>query len=237
MKREEIDTAIRKRAERESPYESCRFPNGYGYVEGGLFLVESFGGVSKSDQLENEKTPQGIILAALRSKPPQGFEPWTPALRKLCSTAELRRRKRSYSRNFRRADSDRSTASDTRDHWTRSRALATPPAEVTTAGRFRGTAVMSKSDSTARGFADKPIKPYPEFPFLPHATKRWAKKIRGRMHYSGPWDDSDVAEVLRTEGRPPRWRFQLCRHRRLRGIAGLLQEGRTLLCGERVVCI
>ena len=28
----------------------------------------------------------------LYSKPPQGFEPWTPALRKPCSTAELRRR-------------------------------------------------------------------------------------------------------------------------------------------------
>ena len=27
-------------------------------------------------------------------EPPQGFEPWTPALRKLCSTAELRRRGR-----------------------------------------------------------------------------------------------------------------------------------------------
>jgi hypothetical protein len=26
-------------------------------------------------------------------KPPQGFEPWTPALRKRCSTAELRRHK------------------------------------------------------------------------------------------------------------------------------------------------
>ena len=34
-------------------------------------------------------------------KPPQGFEPWTPALRKLCSTAELRRRKYHVSKLFR----------------------------------------------------------------------------------------------------------------------------------------
>lgn len=40
---------------------------------------------------------------------------------------------------------------------------------------------------------DKPEKPYPEFPLFAHNTGRWAKKIKGKFHYFGPWDDPEGA--------------------------------------------
>src|SRR5262249_60332281 len=39
----------------------------------------------------------------------------------------------------------------------------------------------------------KPSKPSPEFPLTAHPAGHWCKKIRGKIHYFGRWDDPDAA--------------------------------------------
>jgi hypothetical protein len=39
----------------------------------------------------------------------------------------------------------------------------------------------------------KPGKPRPDFPLYAHAAGYWAKRIRGKIHYFGPWADPDAA--------------------------------------------
>jgi integrase len=66
-------------------------------------------------------------------------------------------------------------------------------------------------DSTTPAPAVKPAKPHPDFPLTPHNNGRWVKKIRGKLHYFGRWDNPQAAldEYLAAKddllaGRPPR---------------------------------
>jgi integrase len=55
---------------------------------------------------------------------------------------------------------------------------------------------VSKAHSTRSRSPDKPNKPdkpYPEFPLTAHPAGYWCKKIRGKIHYFGPWDDPEGA--------------------------------------------
>src|SRR5438477_3010990 len=75
------------------------------------------------------------------------------------------------------------------------RALA-PSRPVNTATLVQGVVAMSEPHSTVPVVADKPVKPskpYPEFPLTAHPAGYWCKKIRGKLHYFGPWTDPDGA--------------------------------------------
>jgi hypothetical protein len=40
---------------------------------------------------------------------------------------------------------------------------------------------------------NKPQKPNAAFPLFAHNNGQWAKKIKGSLHYFGPWSDPDAA--------------------------------------------
>src|SRR5262245_16096590 len=80
------------------------------------------------------------------------------------------------------------------------------------AGKTAEPAAALQPSTTAGG---KPTKPYPEFPLTAHPAGYWCKKIRGKLHYFGPWSDPDGALAKYLEqrddlhaGRKPRERAE-----------------------------
>src|ERR1043165_5824692 len=55
---------------------------------------------------------------------------------------------------------------------------------------------MTENNSTARSRTRKPRKPKKpskDFPLFAHNNGQWAKTVKGKLHYFGPWDDPDSA--------------------------------------------
>lgn len=49
------------------------------------------------------------------------------------------------------------------------------------------------SKSTTLVSSGKPQKPHPDFPLTPHPCGQWCKKLKGKLHYFGPWANPDAA--------------------------------------------
>jgi integrase len=80
----------------------------------------------------------------------------------------------------------------------------------------------STRNPTPREPAEKPKKPYPDFPLTPHASGKWMKKIRGAIHYFGAWAKRVDGGLVRVPG--DGWEEALAAYRE---VADDLHAGRT----------
>ncbi len=55
---------------------------------------------------------------------------------------------------------------------------------------------MAKSSTSLKTRKSKPAKPYEGYPLFPHASGRWAKKIRQKIHFFGRWGNTVAGEII-----------------------------------------